>query len=72
MRNKWLRHDPDHGKQSDIKKSKKSLSYHLNWLGLGHIPNTDEHFRFLHSRLLKEGVNFLQQIIERLQQSVIE
>ncbi|ACK67945.1 hypothetical protein PCC8801_4006 [Rippkaea orientalis PCC 8801] len=72
LRNKWLSHDPDHGTPSEIRKSKKDLLDKLNWLGLKHIPTTDEHFRFLHRRLLEEGVNFLSQLIEKLQQTAIE
>ena len=66
LRNKWLRHDPDHGKETSIKNSWKELSGKLNWLGLPHFPVHEQHFRYLHSRLIKEACFFLQNIVDRL------
>lgn len=66
LRNKWLRHDADHGKETQIKKSWKELSAKFDWLGLQHIPVNSEHFRYLHSRLLQEAETFLQNILEKL------
>lgn len=66
LRNKWLRHDADHGKETQIKKSWKELSAQFNWLGLQHAPINSEHFRYLHSRLLQKAETFLQNILEKL------
>jgi hypothetical protein len=66
LRNKWLRHDADHGKETDIKKSWKDLSAKFSWLGLDHAPVTKQHFRHLHRSLLKEANVFVQNILERL------
>jgi hypothetical protein len=66
LRNKWLRHDADHGKEPDIRKSWKELSAKFSWLGLQHAPISREHFRYLHCRLLKEAEAFLEKILEKL------
>lgn len=66
LRNKWLRHDADHGKETDIRKSWKELSAKFSWLGLQHAPISQEHFRHLHSRLLEETDAFLQKILQKL------
>ncbi|MHC5727616.1 MAG: hypothetical protein ACYT04_48490 [Nostoc sp.] len=66
LRNKWLRHDADHGKETDIKKSWKDLSDKFKWLGINHTPIREEHFRKLHRSLLKEAESFLEKILEKL------
>lgn len=69
LRNKWLRHDPDHGKGTDITKSWKELSAKFSWLGLEHAPIQSAHFRLLHTNLLKEAEIFLQRILQKLTDS---
>jgi hypothetical protein len=66
LRNKWLRHDADHGKEADIKRSWKDLSAKFNALGLEHAPVTKQHFRHLHRSLLREAEAFLGKILEKL------
>ena len=66
LRNKWLRHDADHGKEADIKRSWKDLSAKFNALGLEHAPVTKQHFRHLHRSLLREANAFLCKILEKL------
>ena len=66
LRNKWLRHDPDHGKESDIEKSRKLLSTHFQWLGLPGYPRSSSDFRKLHERLLKEMGAFLDKLLNAL------
>ncbi|MBG1268875.1 hypothetical protein [Nostoc sp. WHI] len=66
LRNKWLRHDADHGKETDIKKSWKDLSDKFKWLGINHTPIREEDFRKLHRSLLKEAESFLEKILEKL------
>ncbi len=63
LRNKWLRHDVDHGKESDIRKSWNDLNFHLQWLGSGGYPHTPEDFRRLHVRLLLEVESFLKKLV---------
>ena len=66
LRNKWLRHDADHGKEADIRRSWKDLSAKFNLLGLEHAPVTKQHFRHLHRSLLREAEAFLGKILEKL------
>jgi len=66
LRNKWLRHDADHGKELAISKSWEDLSAMFHWLGLQHAPTGGKHFRSLHSRLLKEAEAFLRRILDEL------
>ncbi len=66
LRNKWLRHDADHGKGADIKKSWQDLSAKFNALGLEHAPVTKQHFRHLHRSLLRQAEAFLSKILEKL------
>jgi hypothetical protein len=66
LRNKWLRHDPDHGKESDIRKSWKEVSDKFIWLGLNHTPIQEKDFRLLHRFLLKEAESFLKKLLEKL------
>jgi hypothetical protein len=66
LRNKWLRHDADHGKEADIRRYWKDLSAKFNVLGLEHAPVTKQHFRHLHRSLLREAEAFLCKILEKL------
>ncbi len=66
FRNKWLRHDHDHGKESAIEKSRSDLSLQFKKLGLKGYPRSREDFRNLHHRMLQEAENFLQELLQRL------
>lgn len=66
LRNKWLRHDPDHGKDTDIEKSRKLLSTNFQWLGLPGYPRSSSDFRKLHERLLKEMEEFLSKLLKAI------
>jgi hypothetical protein len=66
LRNKWLRHDMDHGDKSKIKASRKTLRNAFNCLGLDHHPMDSEDFRYLHSMLVKEARKFLEAILEKI------
>lgn len=66
LRNKWTRHDADHGKDSDIRRSWLALVEKFRWLQLGFYPTESAHFRALHDRLLRESVSFLRQILRKL------
>lgn len=65
LRNKWLRHDADHGNKKDIQKSWAELSKKLQWLGLANYP-TNEDFPRLHYKLLELAEEFLLCILNRL------
>jgi hypothetical protein len=66
LRNKWLRHDADHGKDKDIKKSWDDLAAKFSWLELGHLPFLPEHFSHLHVQILQRAEAFLISILEKL------
>ena len=66
LRNKWLRHDPDHGKDSKINKSWRDVGEALTGLGLGHLPVTEHEFRFVQRRLLEKTKAFLTLLLSRL------
>lgn len=66
LRNNWLRHDPDHGRESDIQKSWQSLAKNLSWLGLSHSPISEQDFRSLHNRLLHEAERFLKTMLKKM------
>lgn len=66
FRNKWLRHDPDHGGDSEIKKKWRDVATQFDWLELGHMPYLPEHFQQLHVRILQRAESFLTLLLERL------
>lgn len=65
LRNKWLRHDADHGNKNDIVKSWAELSKCFQWLELANYP-TDKDFPKLHYKLLEFAEEFLVCILNRL------
>ena len=66
LRNKYLRHDPDHGKLSDIRKSWQDLSAKLALLGLSHLPASINDYRYLQQKLLQEVEQFLKRLLSNL------
>ncbi|MFO0881273.1 MAG: hypothetical protein U0840_28540 [Gemmataceae bacterium] len=68
LRNKWTRHDADHGKESDIRRSWSELASKFSWLQLGSYPTELAHFRQMHDRLLREAIAFLRLILQKLTQ----
>ncbi len=66
LRNKWLRHDPDHGKESKIEKSWKDVGETLADLGISNFPVSAGDFRIIHRRLLEELHRFLETLLSRL------
>jgi hypothetical protein len=66
LRNKWTRHDADHGKEKDIQKSWRDLAAKLRWLGLAEHPTNAQHFQTLHQRLLELAADFLTLILSKL------
>ena len=66
LRNKWTRHDADHGKELDINKSWSDLAEKFRWLGLAEHPSDASQFRMLHKRLLELAADFLTLILSKL------
>lgn len=66
LRNKYLRHDPDHGKLSDIRKSWQDLSAKLALLGLSHLPASINDYQYLQQRLLQEAERFLKKLLSSM------
>lgn len=66
LRNKWLRHDIDHGKESDIKKSHQHRKEALEWFGLGKVPYSKDEFIFLYNSLMLRVEEFLKLLLERV------
>jgi hypothetical protein len=66
LRNKWLSHDINHGKESEIRKSWSTLREALEEIGFKRIPATDKEFSRLHQRLLAEALGFLNRLHEKL------
>lgn len=66
LRNKWSRHDADHGKEKDIEKSWAELAAKFRWLGLVEYPSEVRHFQQLHHQLLVLAESFLENILSKL------
>jgi hypothetical protein len=66
LRNKWSRHDADHGKEKDIQKSWAELAAKFRWLGLAEHPTDASHFQQLHHQLLVLAEDFLAHILSKL------
>jgi hypothetical protein len=65
LRNKWLRHDPDHGNEKKVNQSRQSLREAFDWLGLNHMPTESEDFVYMHSKLSKGARKFLECLLEK-------
>jgi hypothetical protein len=66
LRNKWTRHDADHGREQDIQKSWTELAKKFRWLGLAEYPWESRHFQKLHYELLLLAEEFLLCILKKL------
>lgn len=66
LRNKWLRHDPDHGDQAKIRKSWVDLRDYLQWLGVCGIPHQRHEFMRLQMGLLSKVEEMLVKLLTRL------
>jgi hypothetical protein len=66
LRNKWTRHDADHGKEKDIQKSWAELAMKFSWLGLAEYPTDARHFQQLQYQLLLLAEDFLKTILNKL------
>jgi hypothetical protein len=66
LRNKWLRHDLEHGSTSDIRRSRETLLEQFNLLGLKHFPKSAAEYRLLHRKLLEEAQSFMQRVRDKI------
>jgi hypothetical protein len=68
FRNKRFRHDPDHGRESNQRKSWHELSESLSKLGFTSFPRNKEDFQMVQRRLLDEVDTFLQKLANAIEQ----
>jgi hypothetical protein len=68
LRNKTMRHDPDHGGERKIEKSWSDLKESLAKLGIDAWPVTSDDFTGMQEVLLHETVAFLSELLYRLAQ----
>jgi hypothetical protein len=68
LRNKLLRHDPDHGANSSQNRSWEQLRQALSWLGLNTLPRATNEYRHMQDRLMREVEAFLERIYGALRQ----
>ena len=66
FRNKWYRHDPDHGNVTGVRKSYRSLSEALKRFGFAQIPCNANQYRRFHRALVRELIAFLEQLRGKL------
>jgi len=59
LRNKWLRHDIEHGNEKSIKRSWKELKEALDFFGLDELPMDIDEFKYLHLNILRNAELFL-------------
>jgi hypothetical protein len=64
LRNKWSRHDPDHGNEKDIKKSWNELANKFSSLGLTTYPTDAYQFQIIHLKLLALAEDFLRLLLK--------
>ena len=65
LRNKWARHDADHGREKDSLKSWSELTECLCFLGLTEHPTEARHFQQLHHQLLVMAEDFLALLLSK-------
>lgn len=71
LRNKLLRHDPDHGTTSNQGKSWRDLRASLNALGFSTFPKRVGEFERLGSQLLDEVDQFLEKLASAIDASAV-
>ncbi len=62
----FFRHDPDHGKNSDMRKKFTSLNEDMATFGLRSLPRTAEEYRRVHNTLLRQTADFLRLLRDRV------
>jgi hypothetical protein len=66
LRNKWLRHDIEHGKDKDIAKDYRIRKETLKWFGMQRVPQSSAEFIFLYNNLMLKVEEFLKNLLERI------
>ncbi len=66
IRNKWLRHDPDHGRDIDIRKNWEDLKKTFNSLGFNGLPSNEDDFNKMSNMLLNQFIEFLERLKSKL------
>ncbi len=66
LRNKWLRHDIEHGKDKDIAKDYRIRRETLVWFGMQRVPQSREEFIFLYNNLMFKVEEFLKILLGRV------
>ena len=66
LRNKWLRHDPEHGTPTSIRKNHEKLAGTLAALGITGLPTTPADYLHLFDNLLAALEAFLSELLTRL------
>ena len=64
LRNKWLRHDIEHGK--NIKKDYQIRKETLKWFGIQKVPQSRDEYIFLYNNLMLRVEEFLKVLLERV------
>jgi predicted small metal-binding protein len=67
LRNKTMRHDPDHGKVKKIKKSWAELNASLQTIGISSWPVSADDFAATQERLVEAVHEFLSLLLRRIQ-----
>lgn len=68
LRNKWLRHDIEHGSQAGIQKSYRERREALQWFGVGGVPQTKSDYLTLYQELISKVETFLSLLLTRISQ----
>ena len=71
LRNKWLSHDPEHGKPGEIRASYRSLEAALKNLGFNRYPREVKEFEKLQLKITDDLLKFLKLIEDRLAEIII-
>lgn len=64
LRNRFLRHDPEHGAPTDIRRAWAELREDFVWLGVTQVPpQTPEVYQLIQQRMLNELEQFLSRLL---------
>lgn len=66
LRNKWLRHDIEHGKDGSIKRDYRIRKETLEWFGMQKVPQSKDDFIFLYNKLMLKVKEFLHHLMDRV------
>lgn len=66
LRNKLLRHDPDHGSAGSIRKSWRDLATTMGFLDLRWLPVTRDEHRTLHDHIATAVIAFSERLLARI------